>query len=77
VRRFAAFSSAARRAAGVLIFPALAMWEPAAGTLPGLEVAPATPVAIATAAATAASVTILVHPNIKLLPFYAMGAATP
>jgi hypothetical protein len=52
------------------------MWEPAAGTLPGFEVAPATPVAIASEAATAANVTILVHPNIKFLPFYAMGAAT-
>jgi hypothetical protein len=56
----------------VLTFPALAIWEPAAGTLPGLEVAPATPVAIATTAATAASVTNLVHPNMKPSPFYAM-----
>jgi hypothetical protein len=56
----------------VLIFPALAMWEPAAGVLPGFEVAPATPVAIASMAATAASVTTLVHPNIKSSPVYAM-----
>jgi hypothetical protein len=52
----------------VVIFPALGIWEPAGVALPGFDVAPATPVAIASIAATAASVAILVHPNITPLP---------
>jgi hypothetical protein len=49
----------------VVIFPALGIWEPAAAALPGFDVAPATPVAIANTAATAASVASLVHLNMS------------
>ena len=51
-----------------MIFPSRVRWEQAPETPPGFEVAHATPVAIASIAATAASVAILVHPNISASP---------
>src|SRR2546425_11385916 len=71
VLRFALLSSAPLRDAAVLTFPALA-----AGARIGFGVAPAPPVAIATTAATATSVAILVHPNMRP-PLLRHAVATP